>query len=269
MGESLPKVSIVLPTYNGSKYLRQAIDSCLNQTYRNIELVIVDDGSTDKTPVIIKSYKDKRIEHVKHKKNMGLPEALNTGFFNATGDYLTWTSDDNQYMPSAIEEMVNYLRKNQDVDFVYADYWAHYFETSKKELRKLPDTLALHRTNEVGPCFLFTRKVYEKIGNYNPKLELVEDYDYWIRVSKKFKMGRYPLPLYIYGEHRGSLKGTKPLNIELFDHVLRFRHGYLSQKDLGNALLRFFVLVWKSPKLRNEKLSLCISAVGALSFSFG
>jgi len=72
------KVSIVLPTYNGAKYIRQSIDSCLNQTYKNIELIIVNDGSTDGTPEIIRSYEDGRIKYLTHEKNKGLPHALNT-----------------------------------------------------------------------------------------------------------------------------------------------------------------------------------------------
>src|SRR3990170_3452478 len=105
-----PKVSIVLPTYNGEKYIRQSIDSCLNQTHENIELIIVDDCSIDNTPEIIKSYKDSRVKSLRHDQNKFLPHALNTGFSNATGEYLTWTSDDNYYAKEAIEKMVSFLK---------------------------------------------------------------------------------------------------------------------------------------------------------------
>jgi glycosyltransferase involved in cell wall biosynthesis len=73
MDEHWPKVSIILPTYNGSKYLRQAIDSCLKQTYKNIELIIVDDGSTDGSPKIIRSYNDSRIIYIRHEKIKASP----------------------------------------------------------------------------------------------------------------------------------------------------------------------------------------------------
>jgi glycosyltransferase involved in cell wall biosynthesis len=115
-----PLVSIVLPTYNGSRYIQQSIDSCLNQTYSNIELIIVDDGSTDCTEQIINSYTDNRIRYIQHQKNAGLPTALNTGVAHATGDYLTWTSDDNFYAPQAIETQLTFLLKNK-YDFVYCD----------------------------------------------------------------------------------------------------------------------------------------------------
>lgn len=235
MNEISPKVSIVLPTYNGASRIKQSIDSCLNQTYKNVELIIVDDGSFDETPRIIRSYKDPRIKYIRHKKNAGLPNALNTGFANADGNYLTWTSDDNQYLPTAIEEMVKFLEKNKAVDLVYADYWAHYLGTENKELRKMPDVLNLAIDNNVGACFLYTRRVYENVGNYDPKYRLVEDYEYWIRVSKKFRVAHYPRPLYIYGEHSKSLKSTRHSSILLLTTILRYENNYLSFPEFEKA----------------------------------
>ena len=100
-------ISIVLPIYNGEKYMKQSIDSVINQTYANWELLIVDDGSTDNTAAIAREYaeKDNRIKYYKNPQNMRLPKTLNRGFSLATGDYLTWTSDDNYYYPTALEIM--------------------------------------------------------------------------------------------------------------------------------------------------------------------
>ena len=114
-------VSIVLPTYNGEKFLRQSIDSCLHQTYKNIELIVVNDCSTDQTEEIILSYNDSRLVYHKNTTNQKLPNSLNIGFSLAKGDYLSWTSDDNYYHPEAIEKMVNVMETGQDL--VYAPYW--------------------------------------------------------------------------------------------------------------------------------------------------
>jgi glycosyltransferase involved in cell wall biosynthesis/GT2 family glycosyltransferase len=226
------KVSIILPTYNGEKYLRQSIESCLNQTYKNIELIIVDDASSDQTPLIIKSYADKRIRYIRHRKNLRLPGALNTGLANATGDYITWTSDDNQFLPTAIAEMLDLLLSNNEAGLVFADYWAYFLETGEKALRTLADAPDLKKENQIGACFLFSRKAFETTGYYDPRYELVEDYEYWIRMCRKVATVHYPRPLYIYGEHSKSLKGTRLDFIVLLDGVLRHQYGYITFSEL-------------------------------------
>ena len=104
----MPKVSIVLPTYNGEEYIRQSIDSIRNQTFEDWELIIVNDYSTDGTSLIIREYekKDSRIIVIENSENKKLPASLNIGFRSATGKYFTWTSDDNRYLPNALQCMV-------------------------------------------------------------------------------------------------------------------------------------------------------------------
>ncbi len=270
MNRTLSKVSIILPTYNGAKYIRQAIDSCLEQTYKNIEVIIVDDCSSDETPDIIKSYNDARIRYLRHERNKRLPCALNTGFAEAGGNYLTWTSDDNQYLPEAIEKMVGHLDKNEGVDLVYADCWAYYQETGEKKLREWPEKLDFKEANQVGPCFLYTRRAYKSIGNYNLGYELVEDYDYWIRICKKFTSRHYPHPLYIYTEHSESLKRTKTHSIRLFIYILKYQNGYISLSELGEAIITFCSDIIRAQKSKKEIISICIKnsfQVFRLSFS--
>ncbi len=200
-------VSIILPTYNGSRYLPQSVESCLGQTYKNLELIVVDDGSTEDIVGILKPYKDPRLRIFRHEKNLGLPQALNTGFRNSTGKYLTWTSDDNYYADEAIEEMSRFLQTYPEVDFVYAD--SYILDESdgnpapKVQRNALPEDLSVR--NGIGACFLYKRKVYETIGEYNPRFFLAEDYDYWIRVAQRFRMQRLFRPLYYYRFHRNSL----------------------------------------------------------------
>ena len=119
----MPKVTIVLPTYNGSKYLRNSIESVIDQTYKDWELVIVDDCSTDETFQIANDFKqkDERIIVIHNCINKKLPASLNIGFQNAHGEYFTWTSDDNIYEKDAIEKMVKYLDANRNIPMVRAD----------------------------------------------------------------------------------------------------------------------------------------------------
>ena len=203
-----PLVSIVLPTYNGaSGYLDQAVQSCLDQMYSNWELIIVDDASTDDTSVRIAQYmaEDSRIRSVRHETNQKLPAALNTGFSQARGDYLTWTSDDNCYRPQALAEMVAFLESEPEVDVVYADF-SIVDEKGHLLQQVVVGTLdELLLKNCIGSCFLYRRSVYEKVGGYTEDLFLAEDYDFWLRVSAWFRLRPLHEDLYIYQHHNHSL----------------------------------------------------------------
>lgn len=199
------KVSIILPTYNGIRYIKQSIDSCLNQIYKNIELIIVDDGSSENIKKIIDSYKDDRVFYFRHDKNLGLPSALNTGFFHSTGEYLTWTSDDNYYNSKAIDTMVKYLEEKSDIDFIYTNYYVINEKNKIIGSMKVGSPRVLDYKDCVGACFLYRRKVYEKIGEYNSDFILAEDYEYWLRVRKHFKMKKLNKYLYFYRKHDDSL----------------------------------------------------------------
>ena len=169
------KVSIVLPTFNGNKYLRQSLESCLKQTYQNIEVIVVDDGSTDTTPQIIHSYYDNRIISLRHDQNRGLPHSLNSGFAAATGNYLTWTSDDNYYETIAIESILNFL-KNKKASFVYGDFYLLTDNAAvPPRLMKLEDPPVLEIRNSIGPFFFIPVKFWMRWAVMMKKLA-------WLRI---------------------------------------------------------------------------------------
>lgn len=204
-----PLVSIVLPTYNGARYLQHSIDSCLGQSYDNIELIVVVDGSTDCTGEILNKICDPRLRTIWHEQNCGLPETLNTGFRHTRGELLTWTSDDNWYAPDAIAEMVNYLMNRPSVAFVYTDMWLVDEAGNVREQDVLPpDHLASQPWNGIGACFMYWRKVYETIGDYDPAARLAEDYDYWLRIAQHFDISVLRRRLYYYRQHSQSLSST-------------------------------------------------------------
>ena len=228
-----PLVSIVLPTYNGAKYLRQSIESCLNQAYKNIELIIVDDCSIDETSEICQSFtqKDPRIRYIRNSQNLRLPASLNIGFKHSTGEYLTWTSDDNYYAREAIEVMMDYLLRNHG-DFVYCDYYNIQEDNDSDFKRiKLPAKASFRYINPIRACFLYTRKVMEVTGDYDPTMELVEDYDYWIRVSKNFFMHHLDQPLYYYRDHSKSLYNTRFWEVEVVKLLVRIKYDITDEKE--------------------------------------
>jgi glycosyltransferase involved in cell wall biosynthesis len=202
-----PLVSIVLPTYNGIRYLDKVIQSCLNQTFKTWELIVVDDASTDDSPSRIAAYveKDKRIKLVRHDTNRKLPAALNTGFAMANGVFHTWTSDDNAYRPQALREMVGFLETHPETDVVYTDF--SIIDEDNRFIKKVvvPPPRELIRGNCIGPCFLFRCHIKSMIGPYSENLFLAEDYDFWLRVSIRFNMTPLHEDLYSYRWHKESL----------------------------------------------------------------
>ncbi|RWQ07258.1 MAG: glycosyltransferase family 2 protein [Mesorhizobium sp.] len=205
------KITIVLPVYNGERFLRASLESCLCQTHRNLELIIVDDCSTDATPRIISEYAavDGRIKVIRNTSNHGLPDSLNIGFRAATGTYFTWTSDDNLYAPGAIEYMAQQLTTYPSAGLVY---------TSFIRIDELGDRLGISMSMPptglrspdlasavVGACFMYRREVRDEIGEYRAKYRHAEDFDYWVRICIRYPALHYYEPCYFYRLHRDSL----------------------------------------------------------------
>lgn len=236
--DNVDLVSIVLPTYNGARYLRQSIESCLHQTHRNIEVIVVDDHSTDETLRIVRSYDDARIKYVRHDTNRGLPVGLNTGFSHAAGRYLTWTSDDNLYADTAIEKMLAFLQ-HDGCGLVYCDYYEFQDDNRDKlELIRLPERAAFDRINCVRACFLYSREVKDAVGDYDPDTLLCEDYDYWIRIWRKYRLGHLAEPLYFYRRHGDALYSRRYWEVEVVKYLVRLRHNIVDVTEVAEAFIR-------------------------------
>lgn len=236
-----PLVSIVLPTYKRAGLLAHAIRSVLNQTYSNLELIIVDDNSPDNTPEVVKSFSDKRIRYVRNEPNLRLPRALNKGFSLAQGTYLTWTSDDNLYAADAIEKLVERLQTG-NCDLAYADYYLfskHDAAGHPVDIHhdKLPDSVQLEKGNHIGACFLYTRKVYEETGDYDPELFLVEDYDYFIRAAQRFRFCHIPEPLYYFLRDDNTLYLSRFGEVKASDVLVRYKNRLINEEGLREAVV--------------------------------
>ncbi len=213
-GENI-MISVILPTYNGEKYIKQSVESVLWQTYTDWELVIVDDCSTDSTGSIVDGYakKDSRIKVIHNGKNMKLPSSLNIGFTQAKGELFTWTSDDNAFAPEAFERLSDNITNNR-VDFIFSnyevidpdDYIIYQVETGPVDELPLKDT--------IGACFLYKRKIHEVLGGYDVNKFLVEDYDFWLRAYWKFSFMHLDESLYYYRMHGSSLTAERKGAIE-------------------------------------------------------
>lgn len=199
-------ISIILPVYNGEKYLAASIESCLNQTHRNLELIIVNDCSTDNTFDIANRYaaSDDRIRIINNKENKKLPASLNIGHKESKGDFITWTSDDNLYDLYALEVLLNEILKNH-TDIVYSDFVLIDEKGCKLREVQLPGIENIIFGNFIGTCFLYRKEVYLRNNGYNENFFLVEDYDFWLRSVLHSSYGHVKKTLYYYRKHSKSL----------------------------------------------------------------
>jgi glycosyltransferase involved in cell wall biosynthesis len=247
-------VSVVLPVHNGARYVAASIESVLQQTYRNLELIIVDDGSIDDTPRILDQYRhDPRVRIIRQ-ANQKLPAALNTGFAQSKGEYRTWTSDDNMMLPEMLRELVNFLDHQADVEMVYADqelidedgkpllqsdYCPGYQTPPGGNLicwPRDPGELNFVQNNYFGACFLYRAWAGMLVGDYSTSLFGFEDYDYWMRMNALFRASHWGQrrSLYRYRVHRTSLS-SRDTELQITKRVREFmaseadRRGFFVQ----------------------------------------
>ena len=191
-----PKISIIIPVYNGSYYVKEAIDSALAQTYKNIEIIVINDGSNDKgkTDKICKSYGNK-IRYFK-KENGGVSSALNMGIEKMKGEYFSWLSHDDVYYPEKVEKQINFLSKfdNKENIILYANYelidkdgkFLQNVNHKHEELVKKPE-YALLRGCVNGITLLIPKSAFDEYGKFDETLKCTQDYDMWRRIMKTYK----------------------------------------------------------------------------------
>ncbi len=209
-------ISIILPVYNGEKYLPEAIKSFLIQSYNNFELIIVNDCSTDKSLQIANSYakKDSRIKIINNKENKKLPASLNIGHQYAKGKYITWTSDDNIAKPIFLEELITVI-KAQKTDLAFSNYDIINEDGSFRREHICGPLVNLIFGNVFGASFMYKKEVFDELGGFNESLFLVEDYDFWLRASLKFSITHLDANLYQYRIHSTSLTNDIQKNIKV------------------------------------------------------
>lgn len=243
-----PKVSIIIPVYNGSDFLAQAIDSALAQTYKNIEILVINDGSNDdgETERLAMSYGDK-ISYF-FKPNGGVASALNMGILKMTGEYFSWLSHDDLYTKDKIEKQIRALTKFEKGVVIYSNYSMF----TKDPKNSIPVYLkGVHSTNfrywitienKLHGCTLLIPKIaFEKVGSFNENLRTTQDYDLWFRMAKEFNFVHIPEILVKARSHadQGSHKMAGIALKECNDLLSNFIMGLDSQEIISatNKLL--------------------------------
>ena len=195
-------ISVIMPVYNGEKYLREAIDSILNQTFTDFEFIILNDGSIDRTEEIILSYNDPRIVYIKNKENLQIVKTLNKGIGLARGKYIARMDADDISLPIRFEKQIKYMEKNPQIGV--CGTWLQTFGT-RHEKWKMPVShngiimRMLFHSSLMHATVFFRKSMimpYKKI--YNEAFNKAEDYELWIRLSDKIEFANIPEILYYY-----------------------------------------------------------------------
>ena len=197
MNDFNPLVSIIIPVYNGSNYMKEAIDSALAQTYKNIEIIVVNDGSTDNTDEIARFYGD-NIAYFK-KENGGVATALNLAIQNANGEYISWLSHDDVYLENKIERQIDELKNIVNKNSIIFSNFSHLIQ-KKNEIVQVPpleenfsqdepfygyNMLNCFFSSKIHGCsLLIPKSLFEKIGFFDTEQKTTQDYALWMQFHK-------------------------------------------------------------------------------------
>ena len=195
MESSLPLVSIVTPSYNQDRYLAKTIESVLNQSYPNIEYIVIDGGSQDQSVDIIKRYQD-QITYWISEPDRGQTDAINKGFSRAKGDIYAWLNSDDTYEEEAVAEAVSFLQSHPDIGMVYGD--ANFINSDGKVIGKFTAKQTSYNRLRRGGVYIpqqaaFWRgKLWHQVGPLDQNLYFAMDYDLWIGLAKITELRYFP-----------------------------------------------------------------------------
>lgn len=180
----MKKVSVIIPVYNSSKHIRECLDSVIKQTYKNLEIILVDDNSTDDSVEIIKSYNDKRIKLIESKENAGAAESRNKGVKEATGNYICFIDSDDFWKLNKIEKQVRFIKNKE---FIYAGYT--YYKKGRTHNVKVPKQIdyngSLKNTTIFTSTVMFNMEKLNKEDILMPNIRRGQDQATWWKVLKK------------------------------------------------------------------------------------
>jgi len=201
---SMPKISVIMPTYNGGKYIRRAIDSVLGQSFKDFEIIVINDGSTDDTEQVLQEYigRDSRVNYFDNKNNLGIQKTLNRGLKESKGKYIARIDDDDEWIDKEkLKRQIEFLENNPGyvlvgtgatvVDEKGLELFRYLLPESDYEIRKK----ILRRNCFVHSSVLFKRESVLEIGGYseNKEVKHIEDYDLWLKLGTVGKVANLPI----------------------------------------------------------------------------
>lgn len=208
-----PVISVLMAIYNGERFAKEAIESILDQTFTDFELILIDDCSNDNTLQIMKQYDDPRVVIIENERNLGLARSLNRGLEVAHGKYIARMDADDISMPDRFSKQIEYLEKHFDIDVCGS--WIEsidkngnliIFGKSKPPLSSnVINCYLLFQNPVVHPTVIFRNRIFQKIDPYNPEFNIAQDYDLWTRTIGNYKIANMPEFLLKYRIHGNNL----------------------------------------------------------------
>jgi glycosyltransferase involved in cell wall biosynthesis len=205
----MPAVSVIIPTFNRAKLLPKAVQSVLNQTFQDFEIVLIDDASTDCTPNVSRSFSDARIRYVRHDTNRGIAAARNTGVANASGRFIAFLDDDDEWLPGKLERQVDILaNSSRSIGAVYSAFEQVDLATDRR-VGVVRPAKSGHILNELcmknwigtASTVCLKRECLEEAGPFDERVTFGEEYDMWIRIAHRYDFKYIDEILVKYGVH--------------------------------------------------------------------
>lgn len=258
------KVSIIIPTHKRGDLLKYTLDSVVNQSYKNMEIVVVSDGFDRDTDLFMKSYNNHKVKYYVYQESKGANFARNFGVSKSSGEILAFVDDDDRWSSSKINQQVQFLRNNPRSGLVYTGNKQIYmdsgdsFEYRPNEMGDL--SKKIFEKNYIGSTssVIVKRSVFEEAGGFDENLEALQDYDLWIRITQISEIGVVSEPLLFYYNDRSRVQISG--NLEKYINSAKIMKGkykklFLENDNLGKVFDRFInqVLLKKAMRNNNNK----------------
>jgi glycosyltransferase involved in cell wall biosynthesis len=231
------KISVCIPTFNRVNLLPYAIESVIQQSYQDFELIICDDGSSDGTPELMSQYTDNRIKYIRHQQNIGKSNNMRSGFNAASGEYFIKFDDDDRLTPDFLARTVTILEQDSSIDFVGTDHWiidinnVRNYEITQENSRRwgrtklsagvvdnLLEVVFIYQSFQIGAT-LFRLQALHKLGFMLPNMQNCEDNDLFVRLALAEKKGYYLPELLMEYRYHAEQQGINRAIPYLFDKI--------------------------------------------------
>ena len=255
-----PRIDVIMSVYNGKRFLRQAIESVLNQSYPNFKFIIVDDGSKDNSVDIINSFHDERIELIRNEKTLGLTKSLNKALRIADGKYVARQDADDVSLPDRFESQVNFLEKHPEVDVLGTSIYLiddKGTNIGKRTPYPTPSKQIFLDRNEVfHGSAMIRRDALQGVGGYGELFRYSQDYDLWLRIATQNNIRNLKTPLYSFRMHNSSvsLKKTKEQHLYSLFAIKTAKNKVVRNKKIHDEIKSCGITCIMSSMSLKEKL---------------